>query len=283
MIREFNPEDKDNIIEILRNGFILDESDINSFFQDQNRKLLVYDEGGIWGFGYLKNTNKESKEYCILIYVHPHWRKKGIGTALYNNLTSSLKKLDPNLLTTYFRVGKEDFQGFYRKLGYKRWWGCHEAYYRGTHRPNVDLNFVNYEDKYFNSYTKLIQEGFYELRKENDIKPYKCDFNKKYREYLLNNKGDIYLLLNKDYIMATAVVQQGYLDNIVVAPEYQGQGLGKKVTQFAINKALEKVPAESIHLTVLTWNKKALKLYMDLGFEVLHTVDFYRQFCDKKF
>jgi len=283
VIREFNPEDKDNIIEILRNGFILDESDINSFFQDQNRKLLVYDEGGIWGFGYLKNTNKESKEYCILIYVHPHWRKKGIGTALYNNLTSSLKKLDPNLLTTYFRVGKEDFQGFYRKLGYKRWWGCHEAYYRGTHRPNVDLNFVNYEDKYFNSYTKLIQEGFYELRKENDIKPYKCDFNKKYREYLLNNKGDIYLLLNKDYIMATAVVQQGYLDNIVVAPEYQGQGLGKKVTQFAINKALEKVPAESIHLTVLTWNKKALKLYMDLGFEVLHTVDFYRQFCDKKF
>ncbi len=282
MIREFNPEDKDNIIEILRKGFILDQSDIDSFFQDQNRKLMVYDEGGIWGFGYLKNTNKESKEYCILIYVHPHWRKKGIGTAIYNNLTSSLKKLNPNLLTTYFRLGKEDFQGFYRKLGYKRWWGCHEAYYTGSYQPNMDLNFVNYEDKYFNSYTKLIQEGFYELRKENDIKPYKCDFNEKYREYLLNNKSDIYLLLNKDHIMATVVVQNGYLDNIVVAPEYQGQGLGKKVTQFAINKALEKVPAESIHLTVLTWNKKALKLYMDLGFEVLHTVDFYRQFCDKQ-
>lgn len=283
MIREFRPEDKDSLIEILKEGFVLDQSDIDSFFKDNNRKLMVYDEGGIWGFSYLKNTNKETKEYCILVYVHPHWRRKGIGTSLYNNILNSIKKLNPNLLTTYFRVDKKDYQEFYRKLGYKRWWGCHEAYYRGLYQPSNGLSFVNYDDKFFDEYIKLIQQGFYELRKENDIKPYICDFSPKHREYLEANKNNIFLLFDKGTIIATVMISDGYLDNIVVAPNYQGKGLGRKVTQFAINRALERVSPEDIHLTVLTWNKNAIGLYKDLGFEIVHTVDFYRQFCDKDF
>jgi ribosomal protein S18 acetylase RimI-like enzyme len=283
MIREFKIRDKDNLIEILKKGFVLDDNDVKDFLKDQDRKLIVYDEGGIWGFAYLKNTNEETKEYCILIYVDPHWRRKGIGTALYNSLYADLQKLKPNLLTTYFRVGSEDFKGFYRKLGYKKWWGCHEAYYKGSFQPEVNLNFVHYKDAYFHEYTKLIQDGFYELRRENDIKPYRCDFDDRYREYLLNNKDYIYVLFKNNEMIATAVVKDGYLDNIVVTPPYQGKGLGKKVTQFAINKAIEQAPEGSIHLTVLTWNKKAIKLYEDLGFEIVHTVHFYRQLFDKEF
>jgi ribosomal protein S18 acetylase RimI-like enzyme len=283
MIREFKTEDKTNLIEILKKGFVLGENDIKDFFKDEDRKLMVYDEGGIWGFGYLKLTNKEAKEYCILIYVDPHWRRKGIGTALYKELHSGLKSLTPHLLTTYFRVGGEDFKSFYRKLGYKKWWGCHEAYYRGDYQPEVNLNFTSYKDEYFQEYTKLIQDGFYELRRENDIKPYKCDFDDRYREYLLNNKDSIFVLFRNNEMIATAVVKDGYLDNIVVAPSHQGKGLGKKVTQFAINKALIQAPEDSVHLTVLTWNKKAIKLYQELGFEIVHTIHFYRQLCDKEF
>lgn len=282
MIREFRTEDMDNLIKILNKGFIFDESDIKEISKDENKTLLVYEVGEIKGFVYLKPMNIEEKAYRIMLYVDPDWRRKGIGAALYDSISKKLEEVKPNQLSTYFRVNEEDPNGFYRKLGYKKWWGFHEAYYNGSVQPEVDLTFVLYEEKYFEAYSKLIQDCFYELRKENDIKPYIVPFNEKDKEYFSNNKDFIYLSLKGDELISAVFVKDGYLDSITVSPAHQGNGLGKKATQFAINKALEQNP-NSIHLSVLVWNKKAVKLYEDLGFEIKQTVHFYRQFCAIEF
>lgn len=282
MIREFKSEDMDNIIKILNKGFIFDESDIKEISQDENKTLLVYEDSEIKGFVYLKPMNIEEKAYRVMVYVDPDYRRKGIGTALYNSISTKLEEVKPNQLSSYFRVDKEDPNEFYRKLGYKKWWGFHEAYYKGSYQPEVDLTFVPYEDKHFGAYSKLIQDCFYELRKENDIKPYIVPFNEKDKEYLSNNKDFIYVSLKEGELISAVFVKNGYLDSITISPSHQGNGLGKKATQFAINKALEQNP-NSVHLSVLVWNKKAVKLYEDLGFEIKQTVHFYRQLFDIEF
>lgn len=279
MIREFKVEDKDKLIKIIKKGFLIDEADIISELESEDKELIVYDKDGIRGFGYIKISNKETKKYNIKVYVEPQWRRKGIGTEIYKEISKYLEKVKANSLVTEFRVDEDDPTSFYKKLGYKKWFGCHEMHYKGTVQPEVDIEFVPYEDKFYEENAKLGQECFYELRKENDIQPYLCPINDQDREYTLKFKDNIYIAFHNEEIIACIVVNNGYLDGITVKPSYQGKGYGKKVTQFGINKALSQ-DAKLISLSVVEWNKKAENLYKSLGFEIVQTVHFYRQFGD---
>ena len=61
----------------------------------------------------------------------------------------------------------------------------------------------------------------------------------------------------------------GYLNNIVVSPDFRGQGLGKEMIQWAIQRAKNK----GAHMVQLTTDKKrpdAIRFYQDLGFVSSH-------------
>lgn len=88
------------------------------------------------------------------------------------------------------------------------------------------------------------------------------------------------MALDNNEIIATVYIKNGIIDHLMISPNYQGKGYGKKVTQFAINKALSE-GAELIQLGVIEWNKKATNLYKSLEFEIVQTVQIYRQFGDK--
>lgn len=283
MIRDFESQDSEKIKKLLEQDHILEKETINLFLEDEDKTLRVYEDMDIKGFFYLKKTNSEEREYRVLFYVCPEGRRKGIGTILYNSAYDTLKELNANVLTTYFNVTSENPNEFYRNLGFRKWWVYHEAHYMNKKSMfDVDMTFIPYEDKYFHSYSKLIQDCFYELRKENDIKPYIVPFTEKDRENKASTKDSTYLSFEDEELVSAVVVKDGYIDTIVVSPSHQGKGLGRKATEFAINKALEQNPT-SVHLSVLGWNKKAIELYIKLGFKITKTVHFYRQFCDKEF
>lgn len=283
MIRDFESQDNEKIKKLLEQDHILETETINLFLEDEDKILRVYEDRDIKGFFYLKKTNSEEREYRVLLYVCPEGRRKGIGTILYNSAYDTLKELKANVLTTYFNVTLENPNEFYRNLGFKKWWVYHEANYMNKQSMfEVDMTFIPYEDKYFHSYSKLIQDCFYQLRKENDIKPYVVPFTEKDRENKESTKDSTYLSFQDEELVAAVVVKDGYIDTIVVSPSHQGKGLGRKATEFAINKALEQNP-NSVRLSVLGWNKKAIELYKKLGFKITKTVHFFRQFCDKEF
>jgi ribosomal protein S18 acetylase RimI-like enzyme len=153
--------------------------------------------------------------------------------------------------------------------------------YKGGSQPELGLKFVQYEDGYFDEYAKGVCDSFFEMRRENDIKPYVCfPASQENREETLKNKDCNYVLFEDGKLIASVLVKGGYIDDLYVIPEYQGRGLGKKVVQFAINKALEN-KAEKIELGAVEWNTRAIKLYESLGFEIVQTVHSYRQFFDK--
>lgn len=277
MIREYNNADRAKLIEIINKGYLIDEKDVVSFIDSNEKKLVVYDEAGIRGFAYLKESDKETKRWDIKIYVEPESRRRGIGAALYDEVKAHLEEMAPNLLITEARVDRDDPGFFYKKLGYKKWFACHELYYKGTNQPEVDIKFVPYEDKYYEQYAKLIQDCFYELRKENDIQPYACPINEEDRTNTLKIREYIYIVLDNENIMAAVLIKEGEIDRLVVSPAYQGRGCGRKITQFAINKALEQ-GISPIKLSALVWNAKAVKLYRSMGFEIVQTIQYYRQF-----
>jgi ribosomal protein S18 acetylase RimI-like enzyme len=281
MIRDFKYEDAHQFIQIINNGYIIDETEITNFIQDNDKKLFVYDKAGIKGFGHIKITNQETKRCDVQLYVDPKERRKGIGSTLYKEVVKYLGEVTPNLLITEFKIDSDDPTSFYRKLGYKKWYGCHELHYKGTFQPDTDMEFVPYIDKYYEQYAKCRQDCFYELRKENDIQPYvPFQLSEEDREKTLKRKEYKYIALMNEQLIASFDLEEGYLDTIIVSPNYQGKGYGKKATQFAINKALSQ-DAQLIHLSVIESNTKAMSLYKSLSFEIVQTTHVYRQFVGR--
>lgn len=280
MIRKFKAEDLDRLVEITKKGCIEEESDIVSYFKDDNNKSIVYEDDQIKGFASCEIWDEETKIINVHLYVEPEERRKGIGTALYKGIEKYIQEIKPNIIGTDFIVNKEDISPFYKKLGFKKWFGCHEMIYKGTCEPELDVKFIPYEDKYYEQYKKCRQDCFYELRKENDMQPYRCEYGEGNREETLKKKDCIYILIDKEELIASVMIENGYLDHIIVSPAHQGKGYGRKTTQFAINKALSQ-GNNLIKLTVIEWNTKAINLYKSLGFEIAETTHVYRQFGEK--
>ena len=58
---------------------------------------------------------------------------------------------------------------------------------------------------------------------------------------------------------------------------YPGKGYGKLMLQFAINEAINR-GINNIQLRAIQWNKRALNLYRNLGFDIVQTNYYYRLF-----
>ncbi len=277
MIRDFRLEDVNQLNEIMSRGDIIDKVDIIKDIQSKSKIFLVYEDERIKAFAYAAKGTEGENEWNIQVYVDIKERRKGIGIALYKELLRYLEPEKPRVLITEFRVDINDSTPFYERLGYQKWFGCPNLFYKGKEQNDIDINFINYEDKYYEQYARCRQECFYELRKNYDFKPYLIPLCEEDRENFLKEKNCIYLALNNEEIMACVTVKSGYIDNIMVPPVYQNKGYGKKVTQFAINKALEQ-ETHPIYLCYIDGNEKANKLYKSLGFETMQIIHVYRKF-----
>ena len=67
------------------------------------------------------------------------------------------------------------------------------------------------------------------------------------------------------YIGFTAFLGWGHIDRVAVAPEFQGQGLGLRLTRFATDR-LVRVGARRIGLSTQITNVPARRMYEKLGF-----------------
>lgn len=280
MIREFNIDDLEGVNNLINRGDIIDKIDVIKDVKRRAEKFLIYREEEIKGFAYMIKSMDEENQWNIEIYVDIEERRKGIGTKLYNELFNYLEDENLRCLVAEFRVDINDSTGFYEKLGYKKWYRCPNLIYRGKEKFDLDIDFVFYEDKYYDQYLKCTQECFYELRRNNDFKPYLVPKNEEERHRLMENKDSIYLTLNNnEEIISTVTVKDGYIDNVMVSQKYQGKGYGKKIAQLAINRALDE-GIEPIYLCYVDGNEKANNLYKSLGFEILQIIDIYRKYMN---
>ena len=280
LIREFSNNDLDSLLELLKQGYIISTEEATSELTGANQKIYIYDDGIIKGFALITSVNVPTKMSWIKIYVGKSFRHGGIGTMLHEKAIKCAKnEFGARIIATKFSSLKDAHILFFKNLNYEKWFVYHSMKYHGGLQPEHGLNFINYEDKYFEKYITLEGESFYNLRKANDIKPYNCsDFSDSSRQHCLNSKAHIYLLLDhEDEIISSIYINDGFLDKIMVSKKHECQGYGCKTTQFGINKSL-KEGSKSVELCALLGNNRAIYIYEALGFDVVQTYHNYRQF-----
>lgn len=135
---------------------------------------------------------------------------------------------------------------------------------------NEKLNIKLYNESYFEQELALESDAFYEIRKLNDIKPYKINDSTeiekdKIRKYFNNNKNNFYLLIENEKLIGSALIIDNYIKVMCIISEYQNKGYGTKLIKYIVNKILEK-GYKTVKLDVLPGNNNAEKIYKKLNF-----------------
>lgn len=277
MIRECQFEDFEQLIKISSMEAIdVDLNHMMNIFKNA-KHFLVWDELGVKGFAFVIIRNEEKREWDIQVYVDPRERRKGIGTLFHQAIYGLLESENPSVFVTEVRVDIKNPASFYKRLGYKKWFGSPSMCYTGGVQPDVDIEFIPYEDKFYEQYAACRAECFYDIAVKNDFKPYVIPLSEQDKQTLSNKP--IYVTLHNDQLVGAVTVEDGYLDHIMVSPSYQGKGYGKKITQYGINRGLGN-GATSIQLNYIEGNSKAENLYQLLGFETVQVMHVYRKFME---
>ncbi|WP_410984690.1 GNAT family N-acetyltransferase [Bacillus cereus] len=279
MIRVYREkEDKISILNLIKSMGIEEEVGSLDDIVLDSTQFLVYEQNGIEGFSYSSvYTNSAGESIAqINVYVEPDSRLKGIGSTLYKAMEEVISEKKTDFLCTYMRVESENPIGFAERMGFEKWWGSLELVYKGGAFPKSDIEFIKYEDRFFDQFVKMIQECYYELHEKNDIKPYLAPEDG-VKTYKLNNEHNVYLMLEDEQIVASVTTGEGILDNLMVAPSHQGKGYGRKALQFGMNEMLEE-GYEEIRICFLEGNESAERLYTSSGFKSLHNTQVYRKF-----
>ncbi|RIW30410.1 GNAT family N-acetyltransferase [Bacillus salacetis] len=242
-----------------------------------SQPFLVYEQNGLKGLIFsIPDENGEETIFRINLFVDPASRLRGNGSKLYKEMEKEISKSNPDFVSVYINTEIDNPIPFAEKMGFSKWWGSPELIYKGGRFPEADVKFVKYTERFFEEFVKVVQHSFYELHAKNDLKPYLApeDSVKKYK---LNRKENVYLILDGDRIIASVTTGKGEVDNLMVSPEYQGKGYGRKALQFAMNKMLEE-GYEEIRICYVEGNEGAEKLYTSMGFQPLHNTQVYRKF-----
>ena len=127
-----------------------------------------------------------------------------------------------------------------------------------------DINLESFSDDFYSEYEKIYNECFFDMRKSLNVEPY--NFYSAI-EQLDNKKQNIYVLWEGNTLIGSVACYGNEIDDLIVNKAYQNKGIGRKLLLWAIEH-IRSNNDEPIILHVAKWNEKALKLYLDNGFEI---------------
>lgn len=142
---------------------------------------------------------------------------------------------------------------------------AHKMQYNGG-RIESDLKVVHYCDSYYEEYKAIYQDCFRPMRTALGLSADCCDT----REQLLKKQADLYLLMIDGHFAGSVATYGNEIDDLIVNPNDQGKGYGKKLLLYAVSN-LQNKGIEPITLHVADWNKKAVHLYLQSGFQCIQT------------
>ncbi len=143
---------------------------------------------------------------------------------------------------------------------------AYEMKYTNPVTEQASVSLVPYSAGYQEAYKKMYNACYHEMREALDIKPY--DFIQD-DSFFDEGMDAVYLLLDEEHLIGSVALKGEELDDLIVAPEYQGQGYGKQILLWA----LEQMHGEQILLHVAEWNERAVRLYKKCGFEITETIN----------
>lgn len=141
---------------------------------------------------------------------------------------------------------------------------AYEMQFLGKVVNETNIKLELFRDEFYPEYEKVYNECFIEMRKALGIKPY--NFYSALKQ-LDDKKKNIYVLWSRNTIVCSVACYGNEIDDLIVNKNYQNKGVGRQLLFWAI-KYIRNKNNEPIILHVAKWNEKALKLYLNSGFEI---------------
>lgn len=142
---------------------------------------------------------------------------------------------------------------------------AYEMKYDKAYVEQSKLDCIPFENRYFEQYKSIYNECFYDMRKALEIEPY--NFLSDY-EQIREKVSDIYLLVEDGEIVGSVACYGNEIDDLIVNKKYQQRGYGKQLLLWGMQQ-IRKENDKPITLHVAEWNRNALGLYKNVGFEVI--------------
>ena len=273
MIRDYKQSDIDEIVRIYTLEYMAMPEEIESL--KSASKILVYDDNGIQGFIHLAMSGS----FCYVeMGAATNELIKPVGLKLWEEAKKLFVEKSINFIQVFHVKDNLIWQELLNEIGFEYWYSVYRFTYVGTKFNESNICAVKYEDKYYEDKIRLESEAFSVLRKENDIKPYNWYLSASKEAIENNRKGTlkekeyIYLFFENHEIVGASMVKNAEIDLLFVNVKHQGKGYGKKILEFTINRGLEQ-NAKGVNLNALASNEKALKLYKNVGFNVVQAQD----------
>jgi ribosomal protein S18 acetylase RimI-like enzyme len=269
MIRNYRNNDIDEIISIYTRENKLSLEEIEEI--RNSKQILVYDNDGVKA--YIRLEFFDGQTCDINMGFYSNGLIKPIGLKLWVEAKKLIKENATTLVNVCY-IKNRYLEELFDEIGFENWFSYYKLKYNGGKYSEPVLNVKKYEDEYYIQEISLESESFSKLRKENNIAPHNWYLSasestlEKHRKKRLLKRDNFYLFFEESEIVGAAIINNADINMLFVNVKYQGQGYGRKILEFAVNRGLEQ-NSNGVDIEVLANNEKALGLYTSTGFEIV--------------
>ena len=141
----------------------------------------------------------------------------------------------------------------------------YEMEYLHPVNDKTSIQMIPFSSTYQEEYKRIYNKCYHEMRQSLKIEP--VDFIQD-NSFFESGMDKVFLLLCNEEIIGSVALKDNEIDDLIVNVKYQNQGYGKQILLWA----LENIKSEKTILHVAEWNKKAIELYRNNGFEIINTI-----------
>lgn len=237
---------------------------------DQEANEFIYRvDGKIVGF--LGMYSFISKEAELSGMVHPEYRRKGIFTSLFQEAVMECKKRGTSNLLLICPRSSQAARG---------WAECQGGSYAHSEYEMECFESPNTERISIAAVIRRVAGGDEHGAAELDTICFGGDFEdnlarmvKRMRD---TDRSMYFATINGRVVGKVGIIHsERYIGGLAVHPEFRGQGYGRGLLGYAVNKLRESEP-ERVMLEVACDNEGALTLYKSCGFTPTTVYDYYK-------
>ena len=275
-IREATVNDIGSFVQLVQDNYPMTEAELISVY-NQSSLMLTFDDLNI-GFASIicYDQSNQIDKSVIKIYVNPAYRRNGYGSLLIKELEKKIQSMKKQQIKIDNIISEFDLASFAMKLGYDYWYRTHRMEYKGNIFEEILVCLDDYDERYYHSVSQLSADAFYQTRKDNDIEPYAIPESESDKEKLNKHKDEYKLLLRNQELIGVVKITNGNIALAAVGKKYRNKGYGTELIKYGVNTILSN-GYDAVRLHVMDTNKDARRLYEQLGFVKVSTVEAYRK------